>query len=434
MNTSYGHGGRVKAADRFRLVLAMISCGGMFAEATSHAQMRESLTGESAAQALKKSILAEPYDLQYGPVRANVGASLGVNYTDNVFYSEQRKDDVMIRPEVTLDALWPITEINALRLSLGVSYEWYQLNPSLNAKAPLINPGTELVFNVFVGDCLIRLHEAFSYQESVFFNSFSGPQPFYNLHNVGTFARLDNKIGADVTWDVGKVVLNASYDHENFKSYTAKYDYLDRQSEWFGASAGYFLGDHLQSGVEGRVSLHNYDQETTLNDNWRGRVGPFVEATLLEGVKLRTGGGYDWARYDAAGSGSSDYDSYYAYARLSQQTRLFTHSVEGGHETLLGDGNANNIRITYMRYSIESPIVEHVDLGAHFSVNYAEEYGGPSGYDERFTYYEAGFKGGWQFHRNWRAELGYQYLLKNSDLAGSDFQRNMVTVAVVWKF
>jgi hypothetical protein len=432
MNTTPRQAYRLIPCEHFRLLLALISCGGMLAREAG-AQTRESQTGESAAEALKRSIAAEQYNLQIGPVRASVGASLAVNYTDNVFYSEQRDNDVMIQPGVNFDALWPISELNTLRFSLGVSYEWYQENTSLNANTPLINPGSELVFNVFVGDVHIRLHDAFSYQESLFFNSPNGNQPFFNFNNTGTFARLDNKVGFDATWDLDKYVLAAGFDHENFKSYSASFDYMDRMSEWGNASAGYRLGDHFIVGTEGRLAYHDYDQQTTLNNNWRGQVGPYLDVTLMEGVHLRGGGGYSMAEYNAAGESTSDYDNYYAYGTLSQQTRLFTHSITGGHETLLGD-NANNMRTTYARYSISSPIIRNVELEGNVSVNFAEESGGPSGFDERFTYYAAGFKAGWQFHKYWRTELGYEYLLKDSELAGRNYQRNRVTLALLWKF
>ncbi|HEX4644494.1 MAG TPA: hypothetical protein VH598_02685 [Verrucomicrobiae bacterium] len=422
-----------KPDGRFQILMVMLGCGGMFAENTGRAQTRESLAGESAARALEKAIEAEPYDLKWGPVRGNLGARLGVSYTDNVFYSETRKYDVMIEPEVTLGALLPVSKLNELRLSLAVSYEWYLNNSILNANTPFIHPGSGLSFNLFVGDFHIRLHDNFSYEESLFVNSFGGNEPYFNFNNVGKFARFDNKAGLDVTWDLNKAVITAGYDHETFLSPTSQFEYLNRESEWFTASAGYYLGDHLQTGVEDQFSFHSYDRETVLNDHWHNRVGPFVEATLLEGVTLRAGAGSDVARYDTAAGGTSDYDTYYAYGRISQKTRLFTHSVEAGREHLLGD-NANNLRTHYLRYVISWPIMAHVDLRANAGVNAAEESGGPSGFDERFTYYNFGFQAGWQFRKHWRAEAGYQYLLKNSELADRDFQRNRLTADVVWEF
>jgi len=126
-----------------------------------------------------------------------------------------------------------------------------------------------------------------------------------------------------------------------------------------------------------------------------------------------------------------DYDSYYAYGRIRQETRLFTHSLEAGHETGLGD-NANNMRTTYVKYSISSPIVAHVNLGANASVNVGEEFGGA--FTEHFTYYDAGFKVEYELAKYWRADLGYGFRLKNSDLPLRDYHRNQVTLAVAWSF
>jgi hypothetical protein len=418
---------RAKSRVRVRLLLAMLGCGGVFNERAGQAQVRESLTGESAAESLEKSIEAEQMDLRYGPVRMSADASLAVNYTDNVFYSQEAKADMMIEPETKLAALWPISELNTLRLSLGLSYEWYMNNRVLNASAPLVNPGSELTFNLFVGDVHIQLLESFSYQESLFFNTVvTGNEPFFNFNDVGTFSRLDNNAGLVATWDLGKALLSAGYI-----SYTSDFEYLNRASEWFTGSAAWVPGDGLQTGVETQAALHNYHQETILNDNWQLRAGPFVDATIRAGIHLRAGGGFDMARYDAAALGDSDFTSYYAYGGISQDTRLFSHSLKAGHEYFLGD-NANNLRNTYVRYSIASPIVAHVDLAANASLNVGEEFGGP--FDEKFTYFGAGFQAGWQFHKHWRTELGYEFLRKLSDLPLRDFLRDRVTLAAIWSF
>ena len=410
----------------------MVGWGAMFAAAAGYAQPRDSLAGESAAQALKRSIETEEYNLRYGPVQLKTGASVGVSYTDNVFYSHNPTEDLLVNPEITLAALWTMTELNALRLSLGLSYEWYLKNRALNSDAPLINPGSELAFNLFVGDVRIRLYDRFSYQESLFFNSFSGENTrFYNFNDVGTFSRLNNEAGFDVDWDLNKVVLSAGYNHENFISTTSSFDYLNRASEGFAASARFSLGDEAQSGLEAQAGLHSYQRETILNDNWRVRVGPFVEVTLREKIRLRAGAGFENARYPATSPGNNDYESYYGYARIRQDTRLFSHSLAGGREHLLGD-NANNLRTTYARYSISSPVVAHFDLEANLSINFAEEFGGA--FDEKFTYYGAGFRVGSQFHKYWRADLGYEFRLKESDLASRDFHRNRVTVGVTYSF
>ena len=94
--------------------------------------------------------------------------------------------------------------------------------------------------------------------------------------------------------------------------------------------------------------------------------------------------------------------------------------------------NANNLKTTYVRYTVFSPIVSHVRLEGNLSVNFAEEFGGP--FREEFTYYGAGSRIVWQFHKFWRAELGYEFLLKESDLPERDFDRNRVTLLAGYSF
>ena len=376
-------------------------------------------------------MVAEEYNLRYGPVRFQTEARLGFGYTDNVFYSHNKRDDWLVNPEVDLRAFWPITQLNALRLSLGVGYEWFANHHALNSDRPLVNPDSEIVFNVFAGDFRIRAREKFSYQETLFINSFSGESAhFFNFNDVGKFARLDNLVGATVDWDLNKLILTAGYDHENFISTTEQFKYLDRASEWFTASANFLIGDKAKAGPEGQLSLHDYDRETTLNDNWRARVGPFVEVSLKEGISVRAGGGYDTAQYNTA-AGDNNYNTYYAYGRIRQETRLFSHSVTAGRESVLGD-NANNLRTTYVRYSISTPVVAHLDLGANFSVNFAKEFGGA--FREDYSYYRGGVRAGYQFHKYMRTDVGYELYVKDSDLPLRDFTRNRVSWELTFRF
>jgi hypothetical protein len=408
---------------------ALVAGGCVFAGLAGHAQTRSSLAGEEAAQALKRSIAAEEYNLSVGPVRLRTDAGVRLGYTDNVFSSdENRQEDFLVNPEFILGAWWPITELNTLRLSLGLGYEWFANNTVLNSDAPLINPDTELVFNVFVGDFRIRLHEKFSYQESL---SYSADERFFNFNDVGKFSRWHNLAGLEVVWDLNKVILTVGYDHENFIPVTSQFEYLERASEWFDASAAFPIGDKIQIGLEAQASLHDYESETILNDSWRFAGGPFVDFTTEQKISLRAGGGFDAARYDRAATGDNDFDDYYAYVRIGQETRLFVHALSVGREHRLGD-NANNLRLTQVRYWISSPVFKHVDLSANASVNFAEEFGGT--FQEEFTYYAAGLRIGYQFHKYWRTALGYDFFWKDSDLPLRDFTRNRVSWDLAFSF
>src|SRR5436853_4013208 len=104
---------------------------------------RGSLAGERAAQELKQALSNETYNVHWGPVRFRTEARLGATYTDNVFLSDaNRKDDFIIHPEVNFNAWMPVGEFNVLRASVGVGYEWFTKNHSLNSDVPLVSPGS----------------------------------------------------------------------------------------------------------------------------------------------------------------------------------------------------------------------------------------------------------------------------------------------------
>src|SRR5213592_422101 len=101
------------------LLVIGLTCSSLTPPGFSQSPPRESLAGEKAAEALKKQIAAEEYNLQYGPLRFQTEARLGGGYTDNIFYSDKnRQSDWLVKPEVTLRAWWPVSQLNILRLSL----------------------------------------------------------------------------------------------------------------------------------------------------------------------------------------------------------------------------------------------------------------------------------------------------------------------------
>src|ERR1700704_559536 len=113
----------------------------LFAAGISRAQdaIRPSLAGEQAAEARRQSIDKIPYNLQLGPMKFRFSATMGFEYNDNVNLAEDGsavflsptgpvvlttspQSDFILRPQINVDALWPITQLNTLKLDLGVGY------------------------------------------------------------------------------------------------------------------------------------------------------------------------------------------------------------------------------------------------------------------------------------------------------------------------
>src|SRR2546429_7548216 len=173
--------------------------------------VRPSLAGQQASEARQEDVSRIPYNLLLGPVRFRVGASVGAEYNDNVTYAEvNEQDDFIITPNLTLDALWPVTQLNTLRFDIGVGYSFYLDHSQYDTDSILIAPKSQLAFDIFVGDIRINLHDRFQVQQD----------PIQNgaLSNVVDYGRFENYAGLSVLWDLNKLLLPVGYDHYNYIS------------------------------------------------------------------------------------------------------------------------------------------------------------------------------------------------------------------------
>jgi len=402
-------------------------------------EVKNSLAGEQAAQDAKKTETLAGYNLHWGPASLQVQSSLHAEFTDNALNASlNRSADFILTPEVKLRSYYPISDLNALTLSLGVSYEYYTRNTQINPDSPLISPDSELAFLLYVKDFRFRFHESFSYQESLYYGLSYSAQggSFINLQNLGTFGRIDNLAGVKADWDLSDLVLSLGYDHENFISMLSLLDYMTRASELFSASAEFIVGPQWRAGLESKASWNAYDTHA-LPDHWRARVGPYVDLGLGDYVKLRVGGGYDGALIPVNAGLTTQSTPFYAYARASHNLNDWvTYWFTVAHENQLGWQTAN-AATTYLGVGASLRLIEHLDLSPAFSYGWGEE-SGPNylqeAWDESYTYLQASLSVIYHIGERWSADVRYDYLEKGSTVVNNDFFRNRITLGVNYKF
>src|ERR1700676_1842514 len=156
--------------------------------------IRPSLAGEAASEARRQDIDRIPYNLLLGPVRFRLSATFGVEYNDNINLAEVNEQHaVILRPQVNFDAIWPLTQLNTLRMDIGLGYAYYINHTNANTNGVLIAPGSQLAFDIFVGDFRINIHERPSLQQD--------PIAELGLSNVIDYGRFENTAGVSVLWD-----------------------------------------------------------------------------------------------------------------------------------------------------------------------------------------------------------------------------------------
>ena len=400
--------------------------------------IRPSLAGEASAEARRQSLDRIPYNLLVGPVRFRVSATAGLEYNDNINIAEvNTQEDFIFRPNVNLNMMWPVTQLNTLRFDIGLGYAFYLDHSENNTDSVLLTPGSQLSFDVFVGDFRINFHDRFSLEQ----DPIGEPQ----LSGVVDYGRFQNSAGVSVLWDLNKAVLTLGYDHFNFIATNDDFDYLDRNAEQLSGSLSFAATSTTGVGIEGSYVFTNYDRDV-LNDSNTFSAGAFVETQLTNYVKLRVAGGYQMIDSDgdvlALGpfpdgsfvffNDDRDLNDFYINALLSHRINsAITQRLSVGHEAQLGV-NSNYIKLNYARHTATWNVINRTLLSTELFYEDAEDSGGFV--DEHLHRYGGALSLGYQLTRHVTLGARYQFTKKDSDVPFRDYTQNRVSIDGTYSF
>ncbi|MDQ6809280.1 MAG: outer membrane beta-barrel protein [Verrucomicrobiota bacterium] len=419
--------------------------------------VRPSLAGEAASEARRQSIDRIPYNLMLGPVKFRFSATAGFEYNDNINLASdetatfqtangpftirsESQSDFIFRPQINVDALWPVTQLNTLRFDLGMSYAFYLDHSNYNTNGVLIAPGSQLAFDVFVGDFRINFHDRFSLEQD--------PVAEIALSNVADYGRFQNTAGVSALWDLNRAVVTLGYDHYTFISTTDAFSYLDRNAEELSATINFTLTNTTGIGLE-TAYVHSYYDENILNNSDTYSVGAFMETQITNYLKLRIAGGYQAIAFDNTGqvNDPNDANDFYANALLSHRVNAqITQTLSAGHETQLGV-NSNYVRLNYVRHTATWNILLHTLLSTELFYEDADDSGGFGRFSgvggnvltnpfvaEHIHRYGGALTVGYQLTKHVTLGLRYQYTKKDSDQPLRDYEQNRVSLDGTYSF
>lgn len=410
--------------------------------------VRPSLAGEASAEARRQEVDRMPYNLLVGPIRFRLSATVGVEYNDNVNFAEvDTQEDFIFRPVVNFNALWPITQLNTLRLDIGLGYAFYATHSEYNTNGILLTPNSQLSFDVFVGDFRINFHDRFSLEQD--------PVGEAALSNVADYGRFQNTVGVSVLWDLNKIVLTLGYDHYTFIATNDDFSYLDRNAEQLTASVSLAATSTTGVGLEGSYVFSRYD-EKLLNDSNTFSIGAFVETQLTNYVKLRLAGGFQTISFDGEQvllgpfpdgflpngetfvvfNDQKNLSDYYVNLLISHRINAaITHRLALGHESQLGV-NSNYITLNYVRHTATWNVINRTLLSTELFYEDAEESGGflNEGRGESLHRYGGALTVGYQLTPHVTLGARYQYTQKDSDVELRDYRQNRVSLDATYSF
>lgn len=385
---------------------------------------RYSIAGETAALAKREALEGLPYSFQYGRLKAQFETGVNLEYNDNINLAEQgRQQDLIVRPQWNVRSFLPVTQVNALNFSVGVSPALYARHSEYNRV--LITPGSELAMDLYVGDFLVNLHEQFSYtQDPISVGAISGS---------AVYGGFNNTAGVKVVGDLNKLILSLGYDHGTFLSSTKQFEQLNNSSENLNAHATLQLKQGWSVGLSAGGSFSAYDQ-AVLNDHRTYSVGFDTAWTVSPRLTLSADAGALFYEFDHNGSvgPTPNQQSYYAgLAAEHKLTKDATHSLRATRELQQGV-SSDIIELWAVRYQADFPIATQTTCTPRFFYEHGRELKAVGG--EQFQRFGAGFTVSRQLAERLRASAGYRFTVKDSDLATRSYHQNSVSLELNYRF
>lgn len=385
--------------------------------------LRISLAGQSMAERRKYELSQQRFNVKLGPVAMRLSSNLGVEATDNVFATENNpRADLSVRPQMNLFSVWRVTEKNSLSLGLGLGYRKYVRTTEYDSL--FISPDTDLSFDLYVGDFAINFHDRFDYSQDVS----SDP----TVSGTGSLNRFENTAGVQVIWDLNKALLTFGYDHRDFIAIKSQFEQLTHSAELFTTTAGFRLQPTLQVGLEVGGGFLDY-QRQVLQDNQHIAAGPYVIAQVSEYTSVRLGGGYVFYSLDTYGNTalSSQTDAVYFDGSVRQRLgSLITHTLSFGRTVQSGIAS-DLVDVWRVQDTAMWNLLRKTSLSTTVSYEHAKT---STTQGETLDRYGFGVTLGHTLTKRMSGTLGYQFYLKNSDRANSDYLQNRLVLNLAYTF
>lgn len=387
--------------------------------ASSQEALRVSLAGQDMAEAKKKSLAGQQFNVMMGPVALRLSSRLGIEASDNIRgEATHPQADLAFRPQLDTLTVWRVTEKNSLTFGLGVGYQKYLRTSQYDSF--FITPDSDLSFDIYTQDVAINLHDRFHYSQDVT----SDP----TISGTGSLSRLENTAGLTTTWDLNKAVITVGYDHHVQIATQKQYEYLTHSAELFTATIALKVTPTTLVGLQAGGGLTEYDKNL-LPDNNQVSVGPYVSAQLTEYTSLRLVAGYVTYSFET----NAPRNSSAIYADLALQQRvgnILAHSLSLGRS--IQSGLASDILDTiYFRYSANWNLLHKTSLNTSASFEHVTQ---PGTVQEAIDRYGLGIGAGRNLTRNLTASLNYQFYYRISDLPGRDYIQNRLVLDLAYTF
>ncbi len=381
---------------------------------------------------------ANRYNFAIGPVQFGLAVGIGIEYNDNITLTDTDElSDFILRPLLDIQAIWHLSDMNTLRLSVGASYAKYFEHSEFDSRSVLLSPNSELAFSFYLGQVLFTVRDRFSYQE----DTYNVPL----LDNIDApYRRFENQIGIQMDWAINdKVSLAGGFDHYNLWTIGDDYPFQPRAIETVFIKPSYQILPSVQIGLNASYSFINFESDDR-PDGFGVLVGPFIEWQISEYTNLYLEAGYQVLDFDQLGLSASEADavngilfndqnsnSYYIKFEINNKpSDIFDHRLSFSKTAELAF-YSNFYDLYHVEYDANWKIFPHTDLGP---VLFYEYYTTSGDLGESANRVGVGLGIRYHFSNSLTLGLDYRFIAQNSDAQNSDYRQNVAFLSLYYKF
>ena len=221
------------------------------------------------------------YNFKFGPVSADLSASLSAYYSDNINLVAsgsglKQEGDLTLYPSVGVAFQWPVNRDTMLRFDVGVGYYLSINHPEFNHLGLNLTPGSSWSYQFPVGDVRVTLFDRLATTGS----SGNGTQRS-DLSGTGSsssvqFNRFSNSSGISAAWQpTRRTTFSVGYTLDFDYGLNDSFAFSDHLTHSLSAAMFQRLNARWTAGISASAFLNEYLQGIQNNSTGYG-VGPLV--------------------------------------------------------------------------------------------------------------------------------------------------------------
>jgi hypothetical protein len=399
-------------------------------------------SGLSPVDSVDQSAVEDKYNFRLGLVDFVVAAGLGVEFNDNITLSSSNElSDIIVRPEVNIEGILRVSELNTLRFGIGIGYAKYINHSEFDSDSVIVSPTSSIVWTAKAGNVTFTVRERLSYQED--------PFALPVLSNVANYRRWENQAGIEIDWEATEYArVSVGFDRFDLWAKDSTFSAQDRSINTVFVRPSVDINPHVTVGLNGSVSWVDY-KENVQADGKTLLVGPYVQVKVSDVTDIYAEVGWQKSEFDGATQqliapvqngvagtpfileDNEDSESIYFKAQITNRpTEHFRHSLTASRTTESGLGS-NFYELYHFEYTADWNIADTTSIT-------------PTAF---YELYETSGNAPEKAHRlglalgihhiisnSLTVGLDYRFLKKDSNRPDSDYKQNLGMLSLYYKF